>query len=879
MKFVPYTSASDALMRKRLIELALSAPPETANSALIVAPAGYGKTTLLSQLQKVLEAAGEKTAWLNCGSEDSEPDVFLANLGLCFLSAGLFDVATEYGVSDLMAALAKKGPAALLIDEYENASSEGPDNILETIIRTLPASCKLFIATRELPKISLTKLMVDGRTRYIDASELRFSDQESNSIISGSALPDSYAGLLAQSEGWPVMVQLARLDWKSSGGKPFSAMPDLSRRTRIFDYMAEQILTKMEPLQRDFLLEISVLSEVDIPSAQAVTENADAEKMLRDLLRLHPIVAIISERPFALRLHPLFRDFLRHDSINFPVTEAPLLHRRAALHFAARKDLSKAIDHASKSGSSELIVQLLENAGGPLLNVSEGYGRVRSYLATLSPNLVSERPRLRLMRIMQHGMEGTTSDWINEFERFLEQFDAVEILDQDEKNEIELQIDLMKFVCEVSENKRVCADVPWPRIDSLRQKCLALRFEEPRYLGIELPIELMFISNYGSLQLAEKRVDELRDLFESANFAPNFSWISNHLANLNFAKGDLVRAEHYAKICLDRIMDSGETKNTLMRQHCNAILGECYFEQNNFDLAQAHFGSIPKLQTYMPIVTFVSSVCTEARIRFHLGDGVRALADLEEAHQFSIDEALPHFVTIGAAMVAEFRLLLDDVAGCESLIVNANLEKALQKCQLWFSRPWFETEALIRLFSLLWIRQQQADRAYDLANEFAVRATQSGRRLVAARAELLTMEAALSQKRIEAARTALLRAIDCTAGSGALQPFLDKSTDPLGLLEEIAGEKDLLHRGWVEEILNACRKKPEPQARTYDMISPREKDVLIGLCHGHPSKIIARELNLSHETVRHHLKKIYTKLRVHTRDQAVEEARRRGLII
>jgi LuxR family maltose regulon positive regulatory protein len=162
MKFAPYTSASDALIRDRLLVLALHSAPVAANSTLIAAPAGYGKTTLLSQIQNAMEAKSDKTAWLNCSAEDRQPDSFLANLGRCFQAAGLFDRKAEYGVADLMRALSAAGSAALLIDEYENASSEGSDNLLETIIRTLPASCHLFVATRELPKIALAKMLVDG---------------------------------------------------------------------------------------------------------------------------------------------------------------------------------------------------------------------------------------------------------------------------------------------------------------------------------------------------------------------------------------------------------------------------------------------------------------------------------------------------------------------------------------------------------------------------------------------------------------------------------------------------------------------------------------------------------------------------------------------
>jgi DNA-binding NarL/FixJ family response regulator len=185
---------------------------------------------------------------------------------------------------------------------------------------------------------------------------------------------------------------------------------------------------------------------------------------------------------------------------------------------------------------------------------------------------------------------------------------------------------------------------------------------------------------------------------------------------------------------------------------------------------------------------------------------------------------------------------------------------------------------LVRLFSLYWIGMHQAERAYDLAHEFAVRAVQSGRRVMAARAELLVMEAAFKQNRRDRAQLALVRALGSTAGSSAVRLFLDMSAEGFALLEGMTRDKGQSHRTWIDTILGAGGGRSDLRTRASDTISPREKDVLIGLSRGHPTKIIARELNLSHATVHHHLKRIYVKLRVHTREQAVEEARRRNII-
>jgi DNA-binding CsgD family transcriptional regulator len=149
---------------------------------------------------------------------------------------------------------------------------------------------------------------------------------------------------------------------------------------------------------------------------------------------------------------------------------------------------------------------------------------------------------------------------------------------------------------------------------------------------------------------------------------------------------------------------------------------------------------------------------------------------------------------------------------------------------------------------------------------------------MAAHAEILVMEAAFRQKRQNLAHSALDRALEDTSGSSAVRPFLDMSAEGFALLEKMTKEKGQNHTDWIEVILGARGGKSDQPPRTSDNISPREKEVLIGLSHGHPTKIIARELDLSHETVRHHLKKIYAKLRVHTREQAVKEALRRNII-
>ncbi len=879
MKFAPYTSADDALLRQRLIVAALSAPPLSARSSLLIAPAGYGKTTLLSHLQKALMAQGSTVIWLNCTDEDRDPDVLLTNISHALRSAGLLDSLIEYGVDDLMDILSESGPLALVIDEYENAASDGSDAVLENIIRALPLSCRLFIASRELPQISLAKLRVDGSVRIVNATELRFTDQEMETLLPLSAVPADYGKLLQQSEGWPVMVQLAKLNWQTTSHAAPAIAPQLGHSFGIFDYLAEQILNRLAPDLRDFLLELSILSEVDIPSAQAVTKHPNTEKAIYSLLRLRPIVTVIDEHPLAIRLHPLFRDFLRHEFLNFPITSATELHQRAARYFANGKDLQKAIHHASQSGSEDLVAEILEDAGGALLNINEGYSRTRSYLATLPPSAITHRPRLHLMRLMQSAMEGTSADWLYEFDQFLETLASPENQHLAADSDFALSIELVRGISELAECPQVYVDAPWPKIDERHRKSLARKFEEPRYYGQALILEFLFLIDCGSLQRADQRSKDLAELFQSASFSANASWIINHMSIVNLWKGNLSAAEYYSQMCLDRVRAAGETRNTMMRQYCHAILGECYFEQNKLDLALRTFDDIPKYLPYALLTTMAGYICTASRAKLILGDVQGALADLIQGHEFACTYSLPRMKSIIAATVAEIHLSIGNIDGCEEWIVKEDLRKKLANNQLWFNRSWLETHALVRLFSRYWLHQEDFDRSHDLAHEFSVRAQQSGRSLVAAYADVVVMECLLRKGSRTQAQVVLRRILDATAEHAALRPLLDMSAEGINLLRFMARKKGESHKSWIDTILTTIDAGVSNQGPVANDMSPREREVLQGLELGHSTKIIARTLDISHETVRHHLKKIYAKLDVHNRDEAVQEAKRRGILI
>ncbi|WP_339710203.1 LuxR C-terminal-related transcriptional regulator [uncultured Sphingosinicella sp.] len=870
MKFLPLGTASDAVERMRLIELALRGAPAAAGSTIITAPAGYGKTTLLVQIRDELQPLGFHSAWLNCTADHVQPAAFLVDLAASFQRAGMFPSMSEFGLSDIVSSISGCGPVSIFIDEYECASSDETDNFLELFIRMLPPNCKLFVATRELPKISLSKLLVDARTRLLKANELQFNPEETRLLMADTGDMDQYGGLLEQCDGWPVILQLLRLEGQSlqkTGIPPIAGQ----HRASIFNYIAEQVLARQEQELQEFLLQISILWDVDVASACAVTQNETSERVLRAALNLSPIVTPLSEAPLSLRLHPLFRDFLRQElAVRMP--SAPnALHERAAVHFAAAHDLQRAVHHASLSGQNDLTVKILEDAGGTLLVISEGIAAAGAFLATLPANVVTARPKLRQLRVIQQAMEGTSADWLGDFERLDCLCGATHAAFADDT--YVFITDLIRAIRNCSETRYAVLSAPWAELAKLREKCLALRYEEPRYLGICLPAEQILLCDYGSVSLAERRTQELQALFETEHYAPNTVWITNHLSFIAVTKGQSRDAEHYSRVVLERLADAGEMRNTFMRRHCTAILGQSFFEQNMVDVALAHFDAVPRQIAYSLLSTQVYAICTRARCLVLAGEIDQALSDLDDDYQYALEEALPHMSVIAPAVGAELRLAAGDMSGCEQLIRSAKLDALLDQHRTWFVRPWLETESLVRLFSRYWLRTDEADRAYNLAHEFAVRASQSGRLLMGAGGFLDAAAAALAAGHRGRADAAIGQAVKQVEGSGAVRLFLDAHEDVQALLQE----KLQNERGHeILSLLSARVAQDVDRGGLAKLLSPREQEVMAELCLGHPTKLAARHLNLSYETVRHHLKRIYTKLHVHTRQQAVEAWKRQA---
>ncbi|KQU81542.1 MULTISPECIES: LuxR C-terminal-related transcriptional regulator [unclassified Rhizobacter] len=341
-KLQPPRPRSEHLARPQL-ERQLAAAIGQARLMLLCAPAGFGKTALLGQLLASLEQRpGGAIAWIAADDDDD-----LARFVACLVAAlephdlpwrispqalatlgqqprGLRRIADEL-LSALGGADLRHG--LIVLDDAHRIADARIFELLDLLLEHLPAPWTVLLASRTDPPLSLARLRAQGELLELRQAELGFADDEVRSLAAqrgaGAALVEPLIGRL---QGWPAGIRLS-LDAATLAGARAPAA--LSQR-HLFDYLASEVLADMPDGLRRFLLQTSVLAELEAGRCAALTGDPQAADWLDDIERRGLFVTVLDGPQLTLRLHDLFRDFLedrlRQES---PDALTGLLHRAA----------------------------------------------------------------------------------------------------------------------------------------------------------------------------------------------------------------------------------------------------------------------------------------------------------------------------------------------------------------------------------------------------------------------------------------------------------------------------------------------------------------------------------------------------------------------
>jgi LuxR family transcriptional regulator, maltose regulon positive regulatory protein len=340
-KLQPPRLRQSIVARPALIDRLNAAPP--AAVICVAAPAGYGKTTLLSQWAAQNSA---RVAWLSLDEHDNDPEILLTYAAAALdriepvderifrrRNPGSFSIASTAVLQLARAMSSMTQPVALVLDHVEALhNQECLDAIAELSVH-LPARTQLAIATRGAPPLPLSQLRSRGELTEFGVIDLAMDAADSRALLAnaGVHLGEHEAdALIDRTEGWPVGLYLGALALNAGGAQPTIEFAFSGEDRLVADYVQSEFLQRLSADDLAFLTRTSVLSRLSGPLCDAVLDTTGSAEVLRSLEQSNLLLTALDRRREWYRYHHLFRELLRAELDRSDAALVPELHRRAA---------------------------------------------------------------------------------------------------------------------------------------------------------------------------------------------------------------------------------------------------------------------------------------------------------------------------------------------------------------------------------------------------------------------------------------------------------------------------------------------------------------------------------------------------------------------
>jgi LuxR family maltose regulon positive regulatory protein len=398
---------------------------------LVSAPAGFGKTTLLSEWVAGNEQTELKVrlAWLSLDEGDNDLTRFLT-----YFVAALQTIDHDVG-QGLLAALRSPGTVnveavltslvndiarlsdniAVVLDDYHVIESEAVDKALTFLLDHLPPPLEgmhLVIASRIEPTLPLSRLRARGQLTELRSADLRFTTEEAaaflNKVVRLPVSPDDVRALESRTEGWITGLQLAAMAMQG-----FSQRDQISdfvhgfsgSHRYVIDYLVDEVLDQQTPSVQEFLFRTSILDRMTAPLCSAVTGREDSQAILEGLEAANLFLIPLDDERCWYRYHHLFGDLLkRRLNQAFPEQIAEL-HQRASIWYQESGDIGEAIHHALAAGNIDQTADILKDHW-QVFFVRGELTKLKSILDSLGPEATDNSVILRMAYCMVYSQTG-----------------------------------------------------------------------------------------------------------------------------------------------------------------------------------------------------------------------------------------------------------------------------------------------------------------------------------------------------------------------------------------------------------------------------------------------------------------------------------------
>jgi LuxR family maltose regulon positive regulatory protein len=871
--------------------------------ALISAPAGFGKTTLLSDW---IDQVKMSAAWISLDSGDNDIVHFLI-----YMIASLHQIKKDVGrvaltmletpqpppVETVLAALinditSMQKDFVLVLDDYHVITESPVHKAIMFLLEHLPRKMHLVFTTRSDPPLPLGRLRSLNQLIELRMTDLCFTTDETsvffNKKLSLGLSHGEIVMLESRTEGWIAGLQLAALSMQ--GRKDIAGfIKEFKGDNRyIFDYLMEEVLNRQPEHIQSFLIQTSILDRLSGPLCDAVTGQKNSQQILNDLEKADLFIFPLDNERQWFRYHHLFADLLAHRLQQTHSDLLPELRKRAGEWCVRSGMKDQAVSHVLAAGDTEWATSLIEEIAEDIWDRGQ-QAKLMRWFEALPDELIDSNIQLCILYARALNISGhqeAAEKKLQIAERLLGSTeDRITVtsssvsgppfkLGRDElKGRIAV---ILSFVAAYKGDMLRLMQHARQAMESLHEKDLTWRAVAAVALGF-----VHGWSGDGDLMSARYAFSEAKKISEISGNSYFYIYASSCLAGIDALQGRLRQAEETYQYLLKYAEENGMSQ-TSMTGSIFGSWGGILCEWNKLEEGIRLIEKGIKLAALgHDIVLLSSNRIQMARASFLIGDLSRAQRVIQKIEntvsEFQIPPWLIHWAS---ALKAEIWL----ASGNMDVVSHWVKERGLDIDDELTNRREYEHLALARFLMV----QDRLDEAEQLLTRL-IRSAESGTRVYSL-IQMRLLKALTAQKRGDkkAALDELRQALYLGEPGGFFRSFIKEGHRVAELLEivleeekaERAGKKAEFSQNYIKKILLAFKADVPPQ-KVKDLVDPlseRELEVLTLIAGGLSNQEIARKLFISLNTVRTHTKNINSKLNVHSRTQAAARAKELDLI-
>lgn len=856
---------------------------------LISASAGYGKTTLLSEWH--LTKPEEPVAWLSLDGGDSDPARFLAYV-VAALQTILPDITLDVEgkifspqsqdiklaltnlINSITASLnhQKLANLVLVLEDYHVIESEIINMAVSFLLNNMPPQMHLIITSRTDPALHLHRLLTQDQILRLGTADLGFNQAEAAAFMKltvGTELKtEDLAQLTLRTEGWAVGLQLAALSLRDR--------PDLKSFLKAFSgtnrfvlgYLAEEVLSSLPDNIRAFLLETAIFERFNVRLIEAVSKIKNATQMLAYLQETNLFLIALDETGEWYRYHRLFAEFLLHQQQQEQPEHLLELRWRAGHWFEQAGLAVEAIGHYLASGDYESAAHLIEKVAWSMITRGE-LTTLDGWLKQLPPEIFDTCPALCLYYAWKLYLK-------HQFEQYEQYLQTAENAWRIENNLVELGrvFYLRSHFAHTLGNYQAAIAFAEQALALLPANDLGNRGNANNALGWAYLMNGEGERSYRVL--AEGRLQ----CRKSNNLLGEFNCLYG-MADALEMQARFQEAKLLYEEALRLLPDKPEFVAMI-----EIRLGQLYMEWNQLEQASFYLKHLEHLdEQEVDLTPLPGGYMFMAEMRWVQGDYTRAFEKLNRAKDLAELAKFSFAVEQIAAYEGWLWLNLGDVAQ-----INNWREEHFPDLEALFSQPFtYQAEAKNLTLGAVLLFQHQTGLALKLLQNMAATAKQQERIINLMQILNLTALAFYAAGDTAEALATLEKVLEVAEREGYRRLFVNRGL-PMKKLLQVALSKLPRFSAYIRSLLNEIyftkdeQKAPQSGAvlakpeLADELLSERELEVLRLINGGASNQKIAETLVLAVSTVKKHLSRIFNKLEVTSRTEALAHARELGLL-